>query len=194
MSREMRWHTHHTQQAHRKKYWLLLLLHTDNERWWQTTSYYAKKIVFFSFRNWMVVENEIHLAWSLYSYRKGRIHMYITEIKSNIERWLLTITQYFHLVKLKMKLKIYTTQIHTFQTRNTHTHTYCTLLYCNEYCMWFNKKKTCNINVCLSHKYINVYWPRIVCHWNIFPLWILSPSIIYFCFHFFALLFQCIKY
>lgn len=115
-------HTSHTTGSEKKILTIATATHRQRTMMTNDNKLLCKKIVFFSFRNWMVVENEIHLAWSLYSYRKGRIHMYITEIKSNIERWLLTITQYFHLVKLKMKLKIYTTQIHTFETRNTHTY------------------------------------------------------------------------
>lgn len=44
-----------------------------------------------------VVESELHLAWGSYSHFLNNVCI---EIKSNIERWLLTIIQ-FHLVKLQ---------------------------------------------------------------------------------------------
>lgn len=91
----------------------------------------------------------------------------------------------FHLVKLKMKLK-HTTQIHTFETRNTHTHElhFAILQRVCVVCdSTKNKRNTC---VSVTQVYKCVLTTNCLSLKYKFPLWIS-----HFCAQSFLFLFQC---
>lgn len=111
-----------------------------------------------------MLENEIHLAWRRRSYV---CHVYVwlkLKVILNDDSWQLHNTSSS---QVENEIETHNTNSYFWNTQHTCALHFASLQRVCAVCV-IQQKKANKKYLCLLHKYMDVYWPRIVCHWNIY--------------------------